>query len=108
MRETLPVEGPLRIPVPHEAIARFCRERGIRRFAFFGSVTRNDFTPESDVDVLVEFVPGRVPSLFKMVAYQDELSGLLGRQVDLHTFKGLDKYIRDGVLAEAVDEYVAP
>jgi len=50
------------IPVPHEAIADFCRRHGIRRFAFFGSVIRDDFTPESDVDVLVEFEPGRGPA----------------------------------------------
>jgi predicted nucleotidyltransferase len=108
VREAPAVEGPLRIAVPHDAVARFCQERGIRRLSFFGSVTRDDFTPGSDVDVLVEFLPERTPSLFKMVSYQDELSGLLGRQVDLHTFKGLNKYIRDEVLAEAVDEYVAP
>lgn len=80
----------LRIDVPHEAIASFCRKRGIRRLAFFGSVVRDDFTPESDVDVLVEFEPERVPSLFKLVHYQDELSELFGRRVDLCTFGGLD------------------
>ena len=51
----------IRIPVPHEAVAEFCRRHGIRRLAFFGSVTRDDFTPESDVDVLVEYEPDRVP-----------------------------------------------
>lgn len=100
--------GVIRIDVPHEAIAAFCRERGIRRLAFFGSVLRDDFTSESDVDVLVEFEPERIPGLFKMVGYQHELSELLGRQVDLCTFAGLDRYIRDEVLAGAVDEYVAP
>ncbi len=100
--------APIRIAVPHEAIAAFCRERGIRRLAFFGSVLRDDFTPESDVDVLVEFEPERIPGLFKLVGYQHDLSELLRRQVDLCTFAGLDRYIRDEVLAEAVDEYVAP
>jgi len=100
--------GAVGIDVPHEAIAAFCRERGIRRLAFFGSVLRDDFTPESDVDVLVEFEPERIPGLFKLVGYQHDLSELLGRQVDLCTFAGLDRYIRDEVLAEAIDEYVAP
>jgi hypothetical protein len=99
--------GVIRIDVPHEAIAAFCRERGIRRLTFFGSVLRDDFTPESDVDVLVEFEPERIPGLFKLVRFQDELSELLGRRVDLCTFGGLDRYIRDEVLAEALDEYVA-
>lgn len=99
--------GRIRIEVPHDAIAAFCRERGIRRLAFFGSVLRDDFTPESDIDVLVEFEPERIPGLFKLVRYQDELSELLGRRVDLCTFAGLDRYIRDEVLAEALDEYVA-
>lgn len=94
--------GRIRIEVPHDAIAAFCRERGIRRLAFFGSVLRDDFTPESDVDVLVEFEPERLPGLFKLVRYQDELSELLGRRVDLCTFAGLDRYIRDEVLAEAL------
>lgn len=96
-----------RIPVPHEAIARFCRERGIRRLAFFGSVIRDDFTPESDVDVLVEFEPGRVPGLFAFVGYQADLSKLLGREVDLRTPGDLSKYFRDEVLAEAQDVFVA-
>ena len=100
--------GRIGIDVPHEAIAAFCRECGIRRLAFFGSVLRDDFTPESDVDVLVEFEPERIPGLFKMVDYADGLSELLGRRVDLCTFAGLSPYFRDEVLAEAVDEYVAP
>ena len=77
------------IPVPHEVIAEFCRRHGIRRLAFFGSVLRDDFTPESDVDVLVEF---EGPATF--AAYMDlkfYLEDLLGRPVDLVT----DKAVRD-------------
>jgi len=95
------------IAVPHEAIAEFCRRHGIRRLAFFGSVLRDDFTPESDVDVLVEFEPARVPSLFTLVGYQLDLSKLLGREVDLRTPEDLSKYFREEVLAEARDVYVA-
>ncbi|MGH7287295.1 MAG: nucleotidyltransferase family protein [Myxococcota bacterium] len=94
------------IPVPHEAIADFCRRHGIRRLAFFGSVLRDDFTPESDVDVLVEFEPARVPGLITFAGYQIELSELLGRSVDMHTPGSLSRYFREEVLAEAKDEYV--
>lgn len=97
-----------RIPIPHDEVARFCREHGIRRLALFGSVIRDDFTPGSDVDVLVEFEPGRVPGLFALVGYQLDLSKLFGREVDLRTPEDLSKYFRDEVLAEARDLYVAP
>lgn len=94
------------IPFPHEAIAEFCRRHGIRRFAFFGSVIRDDFTPESEVDVLVEFEPARVPGLITFAGYQNELTELLGRRVDMHTAGSLSRYFREEVLAEAKDEYV--
>jgi predicted nucleotidyltransferase len=95
-----------RIPVPHEALAGFCRHHGIRRLAFFGSVLRDDFGPASDVDVLVEFLPGRTPGLV-FFAMQEELSQILGRKVDLNTPGFLSRYFRDEVLAEAEDLYVA-
>jgi len=94
-----------RIELPREQIADFCRRHHIRRLALFGSVIRDDFTPASDVDVLVEFEPGRVPG-FGFAAMQDELSRMLGRQVDLHTPSSLSKYYRDEVLAEAEELYV--
>jgi predicted nucleotidyltransferase len=94
------------IPVPHEAIADYCRRHGIRRLAFIGSVLRGDFTPESDVDVLVEFEPDRTPGLITLAGYQIELSELLGRRVDMHTPGSLSRYFREEVLAEAKDEYV--
>jgi predicted nucleotidyltransferase len=98
--------GAPRIPIPQDAIAAFCRRHRIRRLALFGSVLRDDFTPESDVDVLVEFEPGATPGLafFDM---EIELGRLLGRKADLHTFNAINKYIRDRVLAEAQDQYVA-
>jgi len=78
----------------------------VRRLALFGSVLRDDFTPASDVDVLVEFEPGHVPGLafFSMEA---ELSALLARKVDLNTPAFLSRYFRDQVLAEAETQYVA-
>ena len=95
------------IPVPHDAIADFCRRHGIRRLAFFGSVLRDDFTPESDVDVLVEYEPERLPGLLGMAGQEIELSKLLGRKADLRTPEDLSRYFRAEVLAEAKTEYVA-
>lgn len=94
------------IEIPQERIMAFCRANGIRRLAFFGSVLRDDFRPDSDVDVLVEFMPGvRVGLAF--IRMQDELSAILGRTVDLHTPGSLSKYFRDEVLQEAESLYVA-
>ena len=74
--------------------------------ALFGSVIRNDFTPESDVDVLVEFEPGRTPGL-AFFAMRRELTELLGRQVDLNTAQWLSPYFRQEVLEEAEEIYVS-
>ena len=96
----------VRIEVQGEEIAAFCRRNRIRRLAFFGSVLRDDFTPESDVDVLVEFEPGTRVGL-RFFALEQELSELLGRKVDLNTPGFLSKYFRDSVMAEAEPLYVA-
>jgi predicted nucleotidyltransferase len=94
------------IEVPAGLIESFCRTNGIRRLALFGSVIREDFRPDSDIDVLVEFQPGiRVGLAF--IRIQDELSTVLGRNVDLHTPGSLSKYFRDQVLREAEALYVA-
>jgi hypothetical protein len=96
----------IQIPVDKEKIADFCRRHHIRKLAFFGSVLRDDFSPDSDVDVLVEFEPGHVPGLafFSMEA---ELSGILGRRVDLNTVGFLSRYFAERVVQEAEPEYVA-
>jgi hypothetical protein len=94
-----------RIDVPRERIADFCRRNHIRRLAFFGSVLRDDFTPDSDVDVLVEFEPGKTPG-FAFFDVEQELSQILDRRVDLRTPQELSKYFRDEVLAEAEEVYV--
>ena len=94
------------IDIPQERIAEFCRANGIRRLALFGSILRDDFRPDSDIDVLVEFLPGvRVGLSF--VRMGDELSAILGRNVDLSTPACLSKYFRDSVLKEAQVQYVA-
>ncbi len=71
------------IPVPTEAIAAFCRKWKIVEFALFGSVLTDHFRPDSDVDVLVKFVPDHEWGLFDHVTMQDDLSQILGRKVDL-------------------------
>ena len=88
------------IEIPREQIEEFCRANGICWLALFGSILRDDFRPESDVDVLIEFQPGvRVGLAF--IRMQDELSVILGHRVDLHTPASLSKYFRDEVLLEA-------
>lgn len=76
------MEG-VRIPVDETAIADFCRRRRVREFALFGSVLGEDFRPESDVDVLVTFEPGREWTLDEYLAMVEELKALFGREVDL-------------------------
>ena len=99
------MSGEVKIPIPKEQIAEFCRRHHIRKLALFGSVLREDFRPDSDVDVLVEFEPGKTPGL-AFFAMQDELSEMLGRKVDLNTSMCLSRYFRDEVLAEAETVYV--
>ncbi len=98
---------PLRIEVPQAEIARYCRENKIARLRAFGSVLRDDFTPESDVDLLVAFEPNARISLLDYVRIKRELSELLGRDVDLVSEKGISKYIRDEVFAEAEAVFAA-
>ena len=96
-----------RITIPHDALADFCRRNGIRRLSLFGSVLRDDFRPESDIDMLVEFEPGHRVGLFRLMSMQIELSDLLGRPVDLRTAADLSPYFRDEVIAHAVTQYAA-
>jgi len=91
--------------IPKGKVADFCRRCHIRRLAVFGSALRDDFAPDSDVDVLVEFEEGHVPG-FAFFDMQDELSVLMGRKVDLHTPRFLSRYFRDKVVKEAEVQYV--
>ena len=97
-----------RIDIPKEEISAFCQRNHIRRMALFGSVLRDDFTPESDVDVLVDFELDRTPGL-EFITIQDELSEILGRQVDLYTFKGVENsrnwLLREEILSSAEVQY---
>jgi len=91
--------------IPKDKIADFCRKHHIRRLAVFGSALRDDFSPDSDVDLLVEFQKGYEPG-FAFFGMQDALSELLGRKVELHTPKFLSRYFRDQVLEQAEVQYV--
>jgi hypothetical protein len=97
----------LRIEVDRQSIARFCRRNGIRRLSFFGSVLHDDFGPDSDVDVLVEFEPDAAVGLFEFVDLQQEMSELVGRDVDLRTPAGLSHFFRDEVVSSAEVAYAA-
>ena len=94
------------ISIDRETLGEFCRKHYIKRLAIFGSALRDDFRPDSDVDVLVEFQPGHVPGL-DFIAIERELSELLGRRVALVTPKSLMPRIRDQVLASAAPLFSA-
>ena len=93
----------LPIAIDEEKIAEFCRERGIRKMSLFGSVVREDFDPaRSDVDVLVEFLPDRVPG-WEYFGWAEELSEIVGRKVDLCS--RLNKYLLPLVRPELLTIY---
>jgi uncharacterized protein len=85
--------------IPRPALTKFCRRNRISHLGLFGSALRDDFRPDSDVDVLVEFEPGAQVSLFTLAHVQGEISTLLGRPVDLGPRHSLKPVIRDSVLA---------
>ena len=97
----------VRFSLDQSKIAEFCRERHIRRLSLFGSVLGDDFGPDSDVDVLVEFDPEHIPGL-EFFGMEIELSELLGRKVDLNTPEFLSPRFRGQVLAEAEVQYAQP
>ena len=95
----------MKLDVSKGELAEFCRKHHIQRLSFFGSVLRDDFGPDSDVDVLVEFAPGHVPGL-EIVDIEEELSEILGgRNVDLVNPKYLNHRLKDRVLASAEVQY---
>jgi uncharacterized protein len=98
--------------VPHQvfddpaALAALCRRYDIRRLSLFGSTLRGTDRPDSDVDLLVEFEPGRKPGLLGMAKIQAELTALAGgRPVDLRTAQDLSRYFRDEVVRTAEAQY---
>jgi predicted nucleotidyltransferase len=96
------------LTIARERLAAYCQEHGIRRLAIFGSALRDDFRPDSDIDVLVEFEPDHIPSLLGIARMERELSAFFGgRKVDLRTPEDLSRYFRQRVLAEAEVQYAA-
>ena len=85
----------------------FAARHGIRRLALYGSALRDDFGPASDIDILVEFLPGRTPGLLHLAQMELELEAAIGRQVELRTYEDLSRYFRDHVAATARPLYAA-
>jgi len=95
------------LALDREKMADFCRRNGIARLSFFGSVLRDDFSADSDVDVLVEFKPGVRIGLIRLSGLEIELSQIIGRRVDLRTPQDLSRYFRDEVVSGAEVQYAA-
>ena len=94
------------IDIPADKVAEFCKRNRIRKLSLFGSVLRDDFRPDSDIDLLVEFQAGAAPSLLDLARMERELSAILaGRKVDLRTPQELSRYFRDEVLSTASVQY---
>ncbi len=97
-----------RLPLDHETLARLCRRHHIRRLSLFGSMLRGKDRPDSDVDLLVEFEPGKAPGLLGLAGIEAELSSLLGgRRVDLRTALDLSPHFRSEVIRTAEVQYAA-
>ena len=99
MERTLPIE------IPRERLTAFCQRHHIRKLSLFGSVLRDDFGAESDVDFLVEFEVGRVPGYFGLAGMEIELADMVGRRADLRTAAELSRYFRQDVVDSAVVQY---
>lgn len=94
------------IDLDKEKIRAFCEVNGIQRLSLFGSVLTDRFGPESDVDVLIDFLPGSVPGFFRLAAIEADLAKLFGKaRVDLRTPQDLSRHFRDQVLATAEVQY---
>jgi predicted nucleotidyltransferase len=91
---------PAHIPIDQQAIAAFCRKWHVTELGLFGSVLRDDFRPDSDVDVFVTFADGHTPG-WEIVTMQDELAALFGRQVDLGTKRSLSPRLAPRILASS-------
>jgi len=101
------MERKLPIDLPKREIEKFCKKHHIKTLSLFGSALRDDFTPESDVDVLVEFEPGQVVGFFRLSGIEIELSNIIKRKVDLRTPAELSRYFRQEVLDTAEVQYAA-
>lgn len=97
-----------RLPIDATTLEQLCRRHRIRKLSLFGSVLKGTARPDSDIDLLVEFMPDATPGYLGMAQIEIELSTLLGgRKVDLRTPAELSRYFRDRVVSEALEQYVA-
>jgi uncharacterized protein len=91
----------VKISIPQQSLQDFCRRHKIRQLSLFGSVLRDDFRPDRDLDVLVELEPEARVGMFALTDMQDELAGIFKRRVDLVPKIGLKQVIRNSVLNSA-------
>jgi predicted nucleotidyltransferase len=95
----------MQIELPKERIEEFCKRHHIRKLSLFGSALRDDFSPESDLDLLVEFDPAHIPGFIRLAGMEIELTEILGRKVDMRTAQDLSRYFRDEVLNSSKVQY---
>jgi hypothetical protein len=93
------------LKIPKDKIAEFCKKNHIRKLSLFGSALRDDFKPDSDVDVLVEFEPDHIPGFITLAGMEIELGEMMGRKVDLRTAQDLSPYFRQEVIDSAEIQY---
>jgi predicted nucleotidyltransferase len=94
-----------KVEIPRKKITEFCKRNYITRLSLFGSAIHGDFKEDSDIDLLVEFDPNHIPGLIRLAGMEIELTGLLGRKVDLRTTQDLSRYFRQEVINEAQVQY---
>ena len=97
----------LAIRLEKSEIETFCRKHHLTKLALFGSVLTERFGPDSDIDILFEFHPDHVPTLFDVAAMEEELSQILGRKTDMRTPRDLSRHFRDEVVRTALVQYAA-
>lgn len=98
----------MNIKIPNKSLRTFCKRNHIKKMSLFGSVIRDDFGPDSDIDILVEFEEGHTPSFFKLFDMEEELTDILGgRKADIRTKEDLSKYIREEVENNSVVQYAS-
>ncbi len=97
----------LPVTIQQDVIAEFCQRHHLNKLAFFGSVLTERFGPESDIDVLFEYHPDHVPTLFDVAEMEAELSEIFGRKADMRTARDLSRHFRDEVVRGALIQYAA-
>ncbi len=95
----------MHLEFPKEEIEEFCKKHYIQKLSLFGSALRDDFTPESDLDILVEFDPAHIPGLIRLAGMELELGEILGRKVDMRAAQELSGYFREEILSSAKVQY---